>query len=136
MRIERTMRAVRRSAFTLMEMLAVVAIIVVLAGVGGVVYMRYVDDAKIDSARAQSKMLAEQAKMFNLRNQRYPESLQELMTPPDGGKSYLEDSSYLLDPWQQPYQYQAIGTHNLTGAPEVWSNGPPGENRQIGSWER
>src|SRR5207244_7995735 len=133
MTIQRTTRAARRSAFTLMEMLAVVAIIVILAGVGGVAYFRYVEEAKLDTAKAQSRVLAGAAKAFNTKYGRPPESLQELMTPPEYGKSYLDTPDALLDPWAQPYQYQAVGNHpgNLTNSPEVWSNGPPTEPRQI-----
>ena len=48
----RETRAAARAAFTLMEMLVVVAILVVLAGAGGVIYMRYLEDARRDTAKA------------------------------------------------------------------------------------
>jgi general secretion pathway protein G len=134
MQLKRTTRAVRRPAFTLMEMLAVMTIIVILAGISLVVYSNYVDDARINKAKIQSKELVAACKNFQIKYSRYPESLHELMSPPDGSKSYLDSEEALMDPWQQPYQYQIPGTHNLSGAPDVWSNGPPGENKPVGSW--
>ena len=58
-------RAVARGAFTLMEVLVVVAILVVLAGVGGVVYIKYLDKAKEDAARTQIKVLDEAVMAHN-----------------------------------------------------------------------
>ena len=50
-------RAARRVAFTLMEMLVVVAIIVVLAGIGGAYLMGQLERVKVNSATAQAKVL-------------------------------------------------------------------------------
>ena len=35
------------------------------------------------------------------------------------------------DPWQQPYGYDAAGTHNGGLLPDIWVNRP---NHQIGNW--
>ena len=53
MKLEPTKSAARRSAFTLMEMLVVVAILVVLAGAAVPIYMRYLNEAKKDRARIE-----------------------------------------------------------------------------------
>jgi len=130
-------RAAARAAFTLMEMLVVVAILVVLAGAGGVIYMRALDDAKKDTAKTQCHALAEVAQRYQLKYGEFPPSLETLTQPTaDGGKAYLETSA-LVDPWGRPYQFTAPGPHHAaTGAPDVWSQGPnlADPNGMIGNW--
>src|SRR4051812_17072355 len=98
-------RAVVRVGFTLMEVLVVVAILVVLAGTGGVVYIRYLEDAKKDQARIQLQAPTTAVETYQVKNGDYPASLAALTQPqPDGSKPYLEPSA-LVDPWGRPYQY-------------------------------
>jgi general secretion pathway protein G len=133
----RERQAVRRAAFTLMEMLVVVAILVVLAGAAVPIYLRYLDQARIDRARVDCKNLEQAAEAYKIRYGDYPASLQVLTQPqPDGTLPTLEVSS-LLDPWQREYQYAQQGTHNAAvGRPDIWSNGPRlgDANGMIGNW--
>jgi len=127
-----------RAGFTLMEMLVVVAILVVLAGVGGIYYMRYLDEAKQDAARIQVMNLTKAAETFRAASwntdNAFPSSLEELARPQGGVAPYLELSA-LVDPWGRPYQYQYPGQHN-TLKPDIWSDGPrPGDPASvIGNW--
>jgi general secretion pathway protein G len=134
----REKRADVRGGFTLMEMLVVVAILVVLAGAAVPIYMRYLDDAKINRAKIDCKTIADAASAYQLKNGDFPASLEVLAQPQaDGTKAYLEPSS-LLDPWGHPYQYAPQGQHNAAyGKPDVWSNGPRlnDPNGIIGNWE-
>ena len=50
-------RSTFRAGFTLMELLVVVALLVVLAGTGGVIYMNYLEGAKEDVAKSQVQVL-------------------------------------------------------------------------------
>jgi len=133
--LRREPRATKRAGFTLMEMLIVVAIIVVLAGVGGVVYLRVLDESKVNVAKSQAKILAEAVAMYELSCGRYPANLEELTQPQDGKKALLEPSA-LIDPWSRPYQLAVPGPHHpTTGAPDVWSLGPTGDqNGAVGNW--
>src|SRR5262245_41404772 len=130
-------RAAARAAFTLMEMLVVVAILVVLAGAGGVIYMRALGDAKKDTARAQCKLLAQTAQQYQLKYGDWPPSLDSLTQPTaDGGKPFLEASA-LVDPWGRPYQYAVPGPHHpATGEPDVWTQGGnlADPNGAVGNW--
>jgi type II secretion system protein G len=102
-----------RGGFTLMEMLVVVAILVVLAGTGGVIYMKYLEDAKKDTARSQTKILAQTVTAYQVKYGDYPPNLAVLAQPtPDGGRPFLEASA-LIDPWGREYQYAAPGPHHV-----------------------
>ncbi len=136
-RVQRSRRTAVRRAFTLMEVLVVVAILVILAGTGGVIYMRHLDDAKKDRARMDVQMLTQQAETYQVKYGEYPATLAVLTQPTaDGGKPFLEVSA-LLDPWGREYQYAFPGQHHpTTGKPDVWSLGPqPGDAAGvIGNW--
>src|SRR5262245_44804908 len=98
-------QALARAAFTLMEMLVVVAILVVLAGAAVPIYLRYLEQARKDRAKADIKNLEQTIDAFNAANGTYPDTLMILTEPQaDGSKAYL-DPSALLDPWNRPYHY-------------------------------
>src|SRR5262245_54252188 len=84
----RTSRAPLRAAFTLMEVLVVVAILVILAGGSFVVVMRYLDDAKIDRARMDIKSLEKVVESYKLRHGEYPAALAVLAQPEGGSPAY------------------------------------------------
>src|SRR5436189_3662556 len=110
--VVRNRRVEDRLGFTLMEVLAVMAILVVLAGTGGVIYMRYLDDANKDAARIQAQILTGVVERYSLQhNGEFPPSLEVLTQSMDGGKALLEPSA-LIDPWGRPYQYANPGQHN------------------------
>jgi len=116
-----------RAAFTLMEILVVVAIIVALAGVGGYFLVGQLISSKADVARLQAKKLKEACTTYFIRNGSFPNTLQDLVQPPNGGIPVMEDPRSIIDPWGQPYQYQNLGTSvvigsNLGGAGQITSN--------------
>jgi general secretion pathway protein G len=126
-----------RGGFTLMEMLVVVAILVVLAGAAVPIYLKYLDEAKIDRARVDCKTLEGACLAYKLKHGDFPPSLLALTQPaPDGGLPSFEPGA-LQDPWQREYQYAAQGPHmSGYGKPDIWSLGPrPNDpNGIIGNW--
>ena len=131
----RERRAPARGGFTLMELLVVVAIIVVLAGAAVPMFMKYLEDAKLDTAFQGAVKIAQAAEAYRLSHEgNPPESLQVLAQPDDNGHAIFELRD-LKDPWGNDYHYVAQGTHGTTGKVEVWSGGPHG-NAEIGSWMR
>src|SRR4051812_13478382 len=109
--LQRERHAAVRGGFTLMEMLVVVAILVVLAGAAVPIYMRYLDEARMDRARVDVKMIAQTCETYKLRHGEYPASLAVLVQPqPDGSQPYFEASA-LRDPWGHEYQYAPQGPH-------------------------
>jgi general secretion pathway protein G len=126
-------RVAARSAFTLLEVLIVVAILVVLAGVSSIYVFRFLDDAKIDTAKTKAITIAKVIQTYELRFGSAPESLQQLIQPPDGGKPFIEPDA-LLDPWNKPYQYDPSGQHNGGVKPDVWTTHPE-TGQMIGNWK-
>jgi general secretion pathway protein G len=122
----------RRHAFTLLEILVVVAIIVVLVGVGGMMLLPRVDESKVKVAKSQLRLLTDACQTYYLNNeQNWPPSLAALAGPqPNGGAPILEQTA-LADPWGQPYGYDPSGAHNGGHKPDIWVTRPTG---QIGNW--
>src|SRR5262245_59855088 len=121
-----------RLGFTLMEVLVVVAILVILAGTASVFVFRYLDDAKVDRAKADVKTIETACMSYKLKYGQFPDSLQELINPPSGGKPFLDNADSLNDPWGNPYVYNQQG-QNFNGLkPDIYTTSPDGE--QIGNW--
>jgi general secretion pathway protein G len=137
-----TSAAVR--AFTLLEILVVLAIIGLLAGLA----ITNVDKLFGGAQQQAADIYVNQSMKTALTTYRiqigdYPstaEGLQALLTPPQNKASqwrgpYVEKLQ--LDPWKHPYQYAYPGTHNK-GSYDLWSTGPDGENGtgdDIGNWD-
>ena len=105
-------RVSRRHAFTLIEVLVVMAILVILAGVASVALFRNIEDAKKNKAQLQAKAIATalHAYMTNPANpmNQPPSSLQELAQPSMGTSFLPNGQQDLLDPWMQQYQVRPI----------------------------
>ena len=126
----------RRAAFTLLEMLVVVAIIVALAGIGGFFLLGQLEGAKKSNARTNIKgNLTPACETFFVNHGSFPESLQQLTTKDDmGNPPILKSADYLLDPWSKPYIYDKAGTKNNGMAPDIYTTAPDGE--VIGNWPK
>jgi general secretion pathway protein G len=125
-----TRRPLRR-AFTLMEMLVVVAIIVMLAGIGGSYYVKTLDDAKRSTAKAQTKVLTQACEEYQLQHSAYPPTLQALLQQDEMGGPYLKSADALITPWGQPYMYNAAGPNNNGRQPDIWAQTG---TTQVGNW--
>jgi len=116
-----------RTAFTLMEVLVVVAILVVLAGIGVAVF-RYLDESKEKIAMMGAKNIEKAVEAYKLNNGDFPDNLQVLTQPENGKAAYLEDKD-LLDPWGRPYQYDP-SKRSKTQKPLIFSQGANPGNPQ------
>jgi len=105
----------RRAAFTLMEVLVVVAILVVLAGVGGVIFLNVQQDAYKDNARIQIETLTKVCQTHAIKNG-MPENLNVLVSVG------LIEQKMLNDPWGKPYQYSPEST--VPGKPKISTTAP------------
>ena len=136
----------RSKAFTLIEIMVVVIIIGILAATIVPRFMGATDDAKVSAAKGHIAELEAAAERFNIHMDRYPtteEGLKILVEGPAGEESkwrgpYIKQLRN--DPWGNPYQYKAPGTHHATSF-DIWSRGADGadggEGRgaDIGNWQ-
>lgn len=125
----------RRAAFTLMEMLVVVAIIVALAGIGGFFLLGQLFQSQKDIAAIQAKALGEACQRYAIKhNGEFPNQLDDLLVKDGLGGPYLESRDAMLDPWGHPYQYDKTGPNNNSMRPDIWAVDK--EGNKIGNWPK
>src|SRR5262245_43706879 len=117
----RASRAARR-AFTLMEVLVVVAIIFILASVSTIVVFRYLDESKDRIAKAGVRTLDTAIKPHKTPHGDVPQTLEELTLPVDNKPAALEETA-LIDPWGRPFIYDVSQRNPRTGVPLIYSAG-------------
>ncbi len=134
----------RRAAFTLMEVLLVLVILVILGSMSVTFISMAQKSALLKAAKSQIGLFDTPLAEYNLELNSYPttaQGLDALRHPPTDLRSSAEWHVFLskevpLDPWKNPYQYQCPGQHNPETY-DIWSFGPDGQNGtadDIGNW--
>lgn len=91
-------RLTRRAAFTLLEVLIVVAILVILGGAASVAYFRYLEDAKAGRAQNDMRVISDAYKKFYGENGNWPQQITDVAPQLEQGAEGLKD------PWGNMYQ--------------------------------
>jgi len=135
--------------FTLIELMVVIVILGILAGLIVPRIMSRPEEARQAKARMQIESLETALKLYKLDNGSYPsteQGLQALVEAPTVGNlprkwregGYLEKGKVPGDPWGNDYVYLSPGT---SGDYDIISYGADGEqggekkNKDINSWE-
>ena len=107
--------------FTIIELMIVLVILGLLAGLVGPQLLNRLDTSKVAAADTQIKMLRSALQTYRLDVGSYPttaQGLAALMSPPDEVAAYWRgpylDDALPDDPWRHPYQYEAP-VNNLQG---------------------
>ena len=135
----------KQAGFTLLELLVVLGIIAMLAGIVGPQVMKHMGESKTKAAKVQIEDLSATLDMYKLDAGTYPtteQGLQALIEAPDTAKHwngpYLSKAKIPLDPWQNEYHYVSPGEHgkfDLTSLGADGKEGGTGEDQDIVSWE-
>jgi general secretion pathway protein G len=116
-----------RAGFTLLEVLVVVAIIVMLAGVGGYYVLQQYETTKYSRAKIDAEALSTMAETFKLNNGEYPATIEALAAPQPSGHPALCAPEKLLDPWNKPFQIDPTGQHNGGNKADIFTVAPNGQ---------
>lgn len=134
----------RGGGFTLIEILVVLAIVAMLAGLVGPRLWNQLGGAKTSTAAVQIKDLEQGVELFRLDVGRFPnnqEGLEALVTRPataNGWKGPYLRKGLPADPWGNPYRYEYPSKRG--GDFDIYSFGADnapggdGENADVGNW--
>lgn len=135
----------RSRAFTLVEVLLVLVILVVIASLAVTAYGPAQKQARVKAARVDIGVFETALDLFQVNIGVYPstdqglEALREapsdLNNADDWAGPYLK-KAVPNDPWGQPYQYEYPGSHDEE-VPDIWSMGPDmtdGTDDDVGNW--
>lgn len=135
----------RRGGFTLVELLVVLAILGLLAGLIGPQVMKFLGSSKTKTAKLQIDDLSSTLDLYRLELGHYPtesQGLKALVENPGDVSNwngpYLKKGQVPKDPWGNDYQYRFPGEH---GSFDLWSlgadnrEGGDGENADVRSWD-
>jgi len=124
---------------TLIEILVVVAILGMIAGIVGITVANQLGEARIDTAKVQIKNIGDALELYKVKFNKYPttaEGLDALVSPPEGRQPLME--TIPSDPFGQDYLYVYPGTHNQSKF-DLYSKGPDGTadtDDDITNWKR
>jgi len=131
--------------FTLLELLVVLIILGLLAGLVGPQVMDQLGGAKSKTARLQMEELGAALDLYRLEVGRYPDSNQGLdalinkpLSAAGWNGPYLKKKVIRNDPWGVPYIYQSPGVnapYEITSLGADQQPGGEGENTDVNSWE-
>ncbi len=144
-----TSRIKNNRGFTLIELMVVVVILGILAGLIVPRIMSRPEQAKRTKARMQVESIATALKLYKLDNGSYPtteQGLQALVEPPSSGNTpknwrkggYLEKGKVPTDPWGNEFIYLSPGIHDDFDIISYGADGTSGGedmDADINSWE-
>ncbi len=136
-----------QAGFTLIEIMVVVVILAILAGIVIPKIVSRPEEARRTKALVQIKEIESALNLFKIDNGFYPstdQGLQALVAMPETGEMppNYKDSGYLkkipLDPWRSDYIYLSPGEHDefdlISYGPDH-DEGGEGKNADVNNWE-
>jgi general secretion pathway protein G len=139
----------REDGFTLIELMVVIVIIGLLAGIILPRFMGQADKARVDTTKTQMVGLETALKMYKLDNGNYPtteQGLKALVELPTVGNlpknwrkgGYLEKGKVPKDPWKNEFIYICPGSHGDFDISSLGADGEAGGedfDKDINNWE-
>lgn len=137
----KTIGFIRTQGFSLIEMLAVIVLIGIVAGIVVQQVGKNVNKGKYGAGKAQVQSLSGKIEGYSLDNGRPPQQLQDLVTRPGDASNwqgpYAKESD-LKDPFGGDFQYKMPGDHGEFDIIFLGQDGQPGGdgvNADYGNWQ-
>jgi len=149
MRKRETENKRRSGGFTLIELMVVLVILGILAGLIVPRVMGRPEEARRQKTIIQMESIETALKLYKLDNGSYPtteQGLQGLVEPPTTGAiprnwregGYLEKGKVPKDAWGNNYVYLSPGAHGEFDLSSLGADGEPGgegKNKDLNNWE-
>jgi general secretion pathway protein G len=121
----------------MVELMVVIVIIGMLAGLVAVNVLGSLEDANRGAAQAQISNFDNALTMYKLKHKKLPASLEGLINVPSG-EPFLKSSTVPKDPWGKDYIYKAPGSngrrYDIVSYGADGTQGGEGENADVESW--
>jgi len=123
----------KRKAFTLMELLLAMSILIIMGGLATFAFLNMGQNAKMDAMLAQIRTYEGACIAYKLKHNRFPRSLDDLYQPPSGLSERQWGGPFLNEPvemdvWGNPYTYTADEARNKVF---ISSAGPDGQSNTV-----
>ena len=132
----------RRSGFTLIELIVVIALVALLAAVVAPNLIGKASDAKRKAATVQLEKVSNAIELYRLETGRYPEDLEDLVRQPQDVERwngpYMKKLSQLKDPWGNDLVIERPGKNNKFDLISYGADGRPGgvdDDADLSNWE-
>jgi general secretion pathway protein G len=136
----------RERGFSLLELLVVLVILGVIAGIFAPRFIGQAEKAKRSAAKLEIDQIGQSLDLYKLETGKYPtsqEGLAALVTAPSGMTNwngpYLKKSGVPKDPWGNDYKYVSPGDqsrpYDIVSLGADGKEGGDGDGKDITSWQ-
>jgi general secretion pathway protein G len=99
------MKRKKMQGFTLIELMVVITIIGLLAGITSVSVMKYLAEAKVATSKEKMRSIVQGISMYYMKHSRIPNQLSELCGPEGDDTRTLDAEEPPKDAWGNDFQY-------------------------------
>ena len=141
MQYNRFNRFDRARGFSLVELLAVILLLGIIAGIVVPKVFGNLEKGKWQATKTKTQTVSTKVESYAMDVGRPPEQLQDLVSNPGNADNWAgpyAKESELKDAWGRAFEYKAPGEHGDFDVISLGSDGQPGGEqwaRDIGNWE-
>jgi general secretion pathway protein G len=99
------MKRRKMQGFTLIELMVVITIIGLLAGITSVSVMKYLAEAKVETSKQKMRSIVQAIEMYHMHHNRIPNQIADLCGPEDDENRELQSEEPPKDAWNNDFVY-------------------------------